>query len=135
MKNKHLYLIWGFLYALCAGLGFITGARGLGRLVLIALGLVFFVPPAMLLYRDHRAGQGNNAKIIRTVSLAWLGVCLLLLILNIFSVAFTMLTGNILHGLLTVLTSPMVCGKIWALTIFLWACLLTVSHNMVKKAA
>lgn len=132
MKNKHLYLIWGILYALCAGLGFVTGVKGLARAALMAAALAFFVPPALLLWRDHRSATAKNARIIHRLSLAWLGSCLIMLLLNILSVAFSAQTGDVLHALLILLTAPMICGKFWAATIFLWACLLTVSWKLKK---
>ena len=44
-----------------------------------------------------------------------------------------MTMGNALFGVLIVVSSPMVCSGYWALSLFLWACLLMVSHSLVKK--
>ena len=38
-----------------------------------------------------------------------------------------------MFGVLIVVSSPMVCSGYWALSLFLWACLLMVSHSLVKK--
>ena len=37
------------------------------------------------------------------------------------------LLGDILHGLLVVVSSPMICSGHWAMSLFFWACLLISS--------
>ena len=55
------------------------------------------------------------------------------MVLNVLSAMGTVTMGNALFGVLIVVSSPMVCSGYWALSLFLWACLLMVSHSMVKK--
>ena len=38
-----------------------------------------------------------------------------------------------MFGVLIVVSSSMVCSGYWALSLFLWACLLMVSHALVNK--
>ena len=51
MKKSTLLLIWGILYIICTGLGFIPEPQGMVRAVLFLVSLLFFLPPAVLLYR------------------------------------------------------------------------------------
>ena len=41
--------------------------------------------------------------------------------------------GNFLYQVLIIVSSPMVCSRHWALSLFLWACLLITSHQQLKK--
>ena len=51
-------------------------------------------------------------------------------------VLYAMGTGTTVtafFAVLIVVSSPMVCSGYWALSLFLWACLLMVSHSLLKK--
>ena len=53
-----------------------------------------------------------------------LGATLVMLVLNIVLATGSTALGDFLHGVLTVVSAPMLyCGS-WALSLFLWACLL-----------
>ncbi len=127
MKNRTLLALWGFLYILCAGLGFIPEPAGLVKYGMTALSLVFFLPPAALLYRGKRDGHGETVRLIRKLSALALGSAVVLLVVNILAVRASENLGQILHGLLVILTSPMICSGYWAMSLFLWACLLVGS--------
>ena len=115
MKNKTLWILWGCLWGLTALLGFIPSPAGIGKAMLILLALGFFVPPVLLLYRGDR----KTAGILRTLSLVWLGITVVLLVLNLLSIRSTRIVGDMLYCLLVVLTAPMVCGQYWLIVIFL----------------
>jgi hypothetical protein len=129
MTNKFLYIYWALLYVICAVLGCVNLPGWVG----IVGSLVFFVPPAILLYRAVRAGERKTIRIIHIISLVWMLTAVLLLILNILSVYFSMTTGNILYYTMVLVTSPMVCGQYWLLSIFLWACLWIASLQQLKR--
>lgn len=133
MKEKTLYILWGALFILCAGLGFIPEATGFGRAVLTVLGILFFVPGAILLFRAIRENDRKQILQIRFISGCWLLLTLILLVANLLSVNASETAGNILYGLLVVLSSPLVCGQYWELILFLWACLLTASFLRSPK--
>ena len=133
MKEKTLYILWGALYILCAGLGFIPEATGFGKTVLTALGILFFVPGAILLYRAIRENDRKKVLRIRFISGCWLLMTLILLVANLLSVNASEAVGNILYGLLVVLSSPLVCGQYWELILFLWACLMLASVKLLKQ--
>ena len=62
--------------------------------------------------------------LVRDLSIVSLSLSVLLLIANFLSAFHSELLGNILHGVLVVVSSPMICSGHWALSLFLWACLL-----------
>ena len=87
MKKTTLFVLWGMLYILCAGLGFIP---------------------------EHH-------------------LTAVFLVLNILSVLWSEVLGNILYGILVIVSSPMVCCGGYAVSIFLWACLLIACIKYGKK--
>lgn len=135
MKNNTLYAIWGGLYILCAGLGFIPSPGGALRVVMILLSLVFFLPGAVLLYRSGKNKDKKTARRIRGLSLISLGLTLVALVLNFLSAGMSEGMGDLLYGLLIIISSPMVCSQYWFMSMFFWACLLMVSLSQLQKKA
>ena len=133
MKKSTLYVLWGCLFIICAGLGFIPQPAGAARVVLTALSLAFFVPPAWLLHRAARDRDLPTLRLVRGLSALSLGLSLTLLVLNVLSALSSEWLGNILYYVLVIVSSPMVCSGYWALSLFLWACLLMVSLQQLKK--
>lgn len=124
MKNSHLFALWGVLYILCAGLGFIPEQTGFVKYLLAACAIIFFVPGFVLLYRGITAGDRKLTCLIRNLALVSLLLTTVLLIANIVSALWPVLLGNILFALLVLISAPMLCGQYWVLSLFLWACLL-----------
>ena len=129
MNKKTLFVLWGVLFILCAGLGFVPEPQGALRMVLTALSVLFFLPPALLLYRADR----NTALLVRNLSALSLGVTLLTLSLNFVLAVSTETLGNILHTILVIVSAPMLCSGYWVLSLFLWACLLMGSLKLLKQ--
>lgn len=125
MTDKTLYIFWGGLFALCAGLGFLPEASWATMLVSI----LFFLPPAMLL----RRGKADTVKLIRNLSILSLALTAVLLVVNFLTAVRSEALGSLVHCLLVVVSSPMVCSGHWAMSLFLWACLLMVSLRKLKK--
>ena len=123
MKVKILYALWAALFILCAGLGFIPEPAENLQILLTLVSLLFFLPPAVLLYR----ADPMTARLIRNLSALSLGTTLVLLVLNFLTVFSSEKTGQVLNNVLTIVSSPMVCSGHWALSLFLWACLLMAS--------
>ena len=70
---------------------------------------------------------------MRNLALASLGLTLVVLAAN-FSLAVRSETlGNFLHYALTIVSAPMIASGHWAMSLFLWACLLTASLKQLKK--
>ena len=133
MKKSSLLAIWGIFYIICAGLGFIPQPEGAVRIFLTAISVLFFVPPAILLYDGITAGDRKAVRLIRLLSAVSLGITLLLMILSILTAMASEAVGNLMHVLLVVFSTPMFCSNYWALSLFLWAALLTASFTAKKK--
>lgn len=133
MQNRKLFLAWGILFLICALLGFIPEPDGLLKAIMVLLSLVFFVPGGILLYQAVKTKDLSTMVLLRGISLASLITTLVLLIINFLSVSAPGVVGNYLHGLLTILSAPMVCSQYWALSLYLWACLMVTSHTFLRK--
>ena len=132
MNSKTLYALWGGLFVLCAGLGFIPEPAGFLKFLLAAVGLVFFIPPMLLLLEAAHTGNRDRVALIRNLSIAWLAATAGLLAANFLSLAGTPALGDILYTLLTIATAPMICGQVWVLTMFCWAFLLFTCIHMLR---
>lgn len=133
MKKSTLITLWGVLYIICAALGFIPEANGAVKTVLFLLSLLFFLPPALLLYRAGKNHDGALRRLVRRVSLLSLGCTLAALIGSILSaLTATDNMGNVMHIVLGLVSAPMYCSNYWALSLFLWAVLLMCSLKKEK---
>ena len=133
MSNTVLYALWGGLYALCAGLGFITEPKNSTQILMTFFSLALFVPPFVLSYRAAQDHDRRTLQLVRNLSLAWLVLASVLLICSFLTVLAPEFLGNMMHILLTIVASPMVvCGN-WALAIFLWACVFFDARSKLKK--
>ncbi len=133
MKNRILYAAWGGLFLICAGLGFLSEPAGWVQGILTVVSLLFFVPPALLLREAHTRKRPETAALVGNLAALSLGMTLILLMLNILSAFWSERVGMFLHGLLTVVSAPMVASGYWVLSLFLWACLLLSSLGIRKK--
>lgn len=133
MKDKQLFIIWGGAYLVCAGLGFLPEPQGLLKAIMVLASALFFVPGGILLARAVKANNIRMLKRFRNLSLIWLGVTLALLVGNLLSARAPQWLGNVLHGLLVIMSSPMICSGYWAAVMFGWACLLMVSLRHLRR--
>lgn len=133
MKSNFLFALWAVLFSLCAACGFIPEPEGALRITLTGLSLLFFLPPALLLWQAGQDGDLHTLRLIRNLSALSLGLTLVLLIGNFFTAFSSESLGRILHYVLVIVSSPMIACGHWALSLFLWACLLVGSLRMLKK--
>ena len=133
MNKKFLYALWGGLFILCAALGFIPEPSSTLSTVMTVFAILFFLPPAVLLYRASKEEDAATLKLIRNLSLLSLVLTVVLLIGNFLSAAASETLGSILHYILVIVSSPMICSGYWALSLFLWSCLLMTSLRELKK--
>ena len=133
MLRKFLYALWGCLFSLCAGLGFIPEPEGLMATVLTFFAVTAFVPPFALLYFSGKNGNTADSMLIRNLSALSLGLTSAALIANFFTAFASETLGQILHYILIIVSSPMICSGHWVLSLFLWACLLMVSIKQLKR--
>ena len=128
MNKKTLFTLWGVLFALCAGFGFLPEPEGAVKSLLTGLSVLFFLPPGLLLCQADR----DTALLIRNLSALSLGMTMVTLILNFVLAVSSEFLGNVLHYILVVVSAPMICSGYWVLSLFLWACLLMVSLKKCK---
>ena len=133
MKKKGLFVLWGVLFAVCAGLGFVPAPDGALKWLMTALGLVFFAPPVVLLHRAKQGGDLPVAALVRNLAAASLGLTLVLLVANVLSLLGGKALGNVLNAILAIVSVPMFCGQIWALSLFCWAFLMIAAQKLVKQ--
>ena len=133
MRKQVLFGLWAGLFIVCAGLGFIPEPEGGVRTALTLTAVLSFAPPAVLVYDAARAADRRTLALVRNLSLCSLGLTVLFLILNFLSVAWSEAVGNFLYRVLIIVSSPMICSNAWALSLFLWACLLTATTKRLKK--
>ena len=129
MNKKTIFTLWGVLFILCAGFGFVPAPAGAMKGLMATLSVLFFLPPVWLLYRADR----ETALLIRNLSLLSLGITLVTLILNFVLAVSSEFLGNVLHYILVIVSTPMICSGYWVLSLFLWACLLMVSLKKTGK--
>lgn len=133
MNKKFLAALWAGLFIVCAGLGFIPEPEESLKSLLTLLSLLFFLPPALLLYDAGRNRDAAALQLIRNLSAISLTLTMVLLILNFLTVLSSEGLGQILHYVLIIVSCPMICSGHWAMSLFLWACLLTASLRQLKK--
>ena len=133
MIRKLLFALWGVLFSLCAGLGFIPEPGGIMATVLTGFALLAFLPPCVLLYLAVKTGNRSALLLIRNLSALSLGLTLAALIGNFFTAFASEAVGQILYYILIMVSSPMGCSGHWATGLFLRACLLTISLKQSKR--
>ena len=133
MNKRFLFALWGGLFILCAGLGFIPEPAGFGKGLMTALSVLFFAPGALLLNQAKQGKDRQLAATVRNLSAASLSLTLAALVANFLSLAAPGAVGDSLYAVLVIVSSPMVCSGYWLLSLFLWACLLVVSLEILKQ--
>lgn len=128
MKKTVLFALWSGLFVISAALGLADNTKA-GLWVSI----LFFLPPSLLLYDAGKAGDKSAVLLIRNLAALSLGLTLVLLILNVVFAVKSQAVGNFLHGILGVVSTPMLASGYWALSLFLWACLLMVGRKLARK--
>lgn len=124
-KDKSiLKSLWAGMFLLCALLGFVPQPTGANQWLLMSFGILFFLPPALLLYQCHKSRDTKQLRLIRNLSLISLGITLVLLVANIFSMLAPRAVGDVLHVCLVIASTPMVCCQYWFISLFGWAILL-----------
>lgn len=133
MKNKPLYLIWLGLLALCAGLGFFpnpdSGVQGL----CVILAVICFMPPAVIVYRGWKDRDWEALRLVRNLAIGSLVVTVAALIGNFFTLAAPTWVGDLLYAVLVIVSTPMICGQFWIMSLLLWAALLWTCILLLGK--
>lgn len=123
MKEKILYAVWACFYILCVGLGFIPDPEGLGKVLLVMISVLFFVPGFLLLQDAMETRSPKQLLRLRLVCAASLTLTFVLLVVSFLTARSGAAMGSLVHELLALVSAPMLCSQYWALSLFLWACL------------
>lgn len=124
MKKIILYAIWAALYIACLALGFITDPSASQAVAMTIMSVIFFVPGAVLLTQGLMEKDKKQLLTLRWISAVSLGLTLVMLVANIVSVNASQAAGAALFYILNFVSVPMVCSQHYALSLFLWACIL-----------
>ena len=119
-----LKAIWAGMFILCGVLGFLPAQEGANRVLLVILAVVFFAAPGWLVWVSLEKKDLATLKLIRLLSLISLVGTMVLIVCNLFSVLGPQWLGDILYYALVILSTPMICGHYWVLSLTLWAGLL-----------
>ena len=120
-----LYTLWASMFLLTAVLGLLFPEEtGLGRWVLAAVSVIFFVPPWVILNRAKGEQNTHHIRLIRYICLASIVLTAVLLVLNLRSAGLSAGLGLALNAALAVVSAPMLCSNLFVLPIFLWGCLI-----------
>lgn len=133
MNKTSLYALWGGMFILCAGLGFIPEPEGALRIFLVLISIAFFLPPALLLHGAVKEKDRHTLALVRNLSCASLALTLVSIVVNFMSLMASEAIGNALYVILIIVSTPMVCGQYWILGMFGWACLLMVCLSQLRK--
>ena len=128
MKTKSLWLIWLYIFAFCCVLGFIPNPPVAVQVLFILMGIGFFVPGTLLLVM----GDDRSVRLVRMLSILSLALTLTTIILNFASALMKPLWGTVFYIIMGILSTPMLCCQIWAISLFGWACLLAGSFFRKK---
>ncbi len=132
MNTTSYYSLWAGMFILCAGLGFIPEPAGFGKFCLVILSIGFFAPPAFLLTHAKKRGDRLHMQIVRNLAFVSLSLTLVLIIANFMTLTAPDAVGNLLYVLLAVVSTPMICGQYWVLSLFLWSFLMIWANSLLK---
>ena len=132
-RKSKLYIAWGIMYVICTILGFINTNNGLLQAIFALVSMGFFLPGGILLYEAVGEKDKKTVHTVRYLSIASLSLTVLTLIGNVLTLPASEAVGDRMYGLLIVVSTPMISSQAWAISLFLWACLLMGSFIKKKK--
>lgn len=133
MKKTIYFALWGGLFILCAGLGFIPEPQGFLKWLMVALAAACFIPPALIVHCAGREKDYAILRLVRNLSIASLALTVVVLICNFLSLMASEAVGNALYIVLVIVSSPMVCGQYWLPSLFLWAFLMIFCIQKLRR--
>ncbi len=129
LSYPFFYGSWIALAVLTAGLSFLPGAQGAALTAQRLAAIAYFIPAVLIVLKARQSGAFVHTKRIRRLAIVWLALALVLLCLNIASVLFSELVGNVLYAVMAVVCAPVACGEFYGIPVFCWAVLLFASKS------
>ena len=127
------YCVWVCLYILCVGLGTVENAQGVGKVLFILTGLIFFLPGVYLLWLGNKEKNKKVILGVRLCAVCSLSLTVIVFCANVIAVGADTSVGRTLYDILNLVSAPMFCSQYWIVSIFLWACLLSASFKKIEK--
>lgn len=134
MKRSSLYAVWGILYIICTGLGFIPEPEKSVRIFLLVIAVLFFVPPGVLMWDALQHGNRKEIRHLGLLAALSLGATAVMLVVSILTAFQAAWVGTVCHVLLVLVSTPMFCSNYWVVSLFLWAVLLLTAWTNRKGA-
>ena len=128
MMKKYWIFGWVAMYVAAVAMGVFWPATAVSTIV----GIVFFVPPAVLLWDGFRSGNQKRIRCIRILSLISLVLTMALVLTVFLTVSSEKNIDKLMDMLLILCAAPMMCFKAWLISLFGWACLLSASFVAQK---
>ena len=126
-KEAVLYGIWAAMYVAAVLLSLVNHAQGVGLVLIQIYSVAFFIPGAILAVKALKEKNKTQLKRLRVISILSLALTVVLLVANFLSVGGSAQLGRILNSFLILVSAPMLICFNWAVSLFLWACLLMVT--------
>lgn len=138
-NTMKLWISWAAAYVICTIGGLIPTAEGSAfGLVLMLLGMAFFIPPALLIRYVLKKKRTTPLIYVRNISIISLALTLAMILLNLATYNAPDGLQLVCRWLLALVYAPMGClpEQIWYLSLFGWACVLMTAlqhlHDPVK---
>ena len=128
-----LKALWAAMFFMCALLGFVPEQEGFNRWLLFFIALLFFVPPALLLWQCRQTKDRKTLRLILFLSVASLLLTTVLMVINYLSVLLPEAVGNVVNWILVVVSTPAFCSHMWFVSLFLWAVILWCSIIFLQE--
>ena len=122
-----LYGIWAVMYVAAVLLSLLDNVQGGGLVLLNIYAFLFFIPGGILAYWAIREKCRIQLRLLRWVSGVSLGLTVALLVVTFLCVNASVQVGRILYSFLILVSAPMLISYNWAVSLFLWACLLVTT--------
>lgn len=122
-----LYGIWAVMYVAAVLLSLLDNVQGGGLVLLNIYAFLFFIPGGILVYWAIREKCRIQLRLLRWVSGVSLGLTVALLVVTFLCVNASVQVGRILYSFLILVSAPMLISYNWAVSLFLWACLLVTT--------
>ena len=133
LKEIISYCVWLCIYILCVGLGTVEEVAGIGKVLFILTGIIFFLPGIYLLYLGKKDNNKKMVLRVRIVAICSLALTMIVFCANVIAVSADASVGRNLYEMLNLVSAPMFCIQYWIISNFLWACLLSASFQKNKK--
>ena len=91
------------------------------------------MPPAVIVWRGWQDKDLEALRLVRNLAIGSLAVTVAALLGNFFTLAAPQWVGDLLYAVLVMVSSPMICGQFWIMSLLLWAALMWTCILLLGK--